>query len=180
MTRHDGNTGPEHAHPMCPSAEGCKLCNCCCCCQFVTDPRPAPPNPDREDRSLLRENSVGGENAHDSLINRPYTQSEQLLLCSSHLCHKKTTVRMDTRPSPDQVESEQRGTRPESTESGRSESDLFSGSAKKSGSYQTSQTFSVPVSVCMLHFTAIHVNGSATSHPLSRFHPQQRIMLSKL
>lgn len=43
----------------------------------------------------------------------------------------------DTHPSPVQGESEQRWTRQESTESERSESDLFSGSAKKRETYQT-------------------------------------------
>lgn len=50
---------------------------------------------------------------------------------------------MDTRPSPVQAESEQRGTRQESTGSERSESDLFSGSAKKSETDQTLGTFTV-------------------------------------
>lgn len=54
--------------------------------------------------------------------------------CSSrvvnHLCHKKRTEMTDILPFPVQVESEQRGTRPESSASEPSESDLFSGSAK--------------------------------------------------
>lgn len=48
------------SHPMCPSAECWRFCSCCCC-QLATDPRPEPPNPDREDRSLPRENSEGGQ-----------------------------------------------------------------------------------------------------------------------
>lgn len=63
-------------HPMWPSAEGCRLC---ICCQFVTEPRPDPPNPDRDDRSQLRENSEG-ENTRTPL-NRSCVKSEPLFRC---------------------------------------------------------------------------------------------------
>lgn len=57
-------------YPMCPSADGCMLWSCCCC-QFVTDPRPDPPKPDKADRSLLSENSASKETkAQKCLSNR--------------------------------------------------------------------------------------------------------------
>lgn len=97
----------------------------------------------RQRGQVAAEGELWGGETHAQktlLVKSDPTWCAPLVCCSVallYLCHKKRRVWTDIRPSPVQVESEQRWTQQEWTASERSESDLFSGSEKKREIYKT-------------------------------------------